>query len=552
MISADVSFEKPERIRMAVVEPGLHHEPSQNATSLREIAVPAAMGIALLVGLAFRWLNLQRWSLWWDEGFTVWASGLPLGRIIPFARSDNQAPLYYLLQHYWDVLFGNSEFALRSLSAVFGTLALVLFYFLAKKILKDRIAVALAFWLFAFSLRQIWYAREARVYEIASFFALLSLYGLVQFLEKRSVWPFVTVVLASALTLYLHNMMFFYLLALDIVWLLYPSEKPWIRRIPELLLANFCMALLYLPWAVTLLAQVGAVAGNLYWVPKPSFQTLLGTLASTAGFDMDLLGLVAKKLPSPLGLGFVYSAQLGLLVLCGTLLVGGLWHVSNTERRKNLCFIVYGLLPILLIFILSRRMPLYIDRVFTTSSIVVPIIFAFPLVAQKDPKFKRLYSALGFAVGVLTALSSLGFFQSGESFARNRENWRGVVATVLTIPETNRLVLFVPPAGEIFFDYYSRNFPAKDTSVARTGLQEDFRGKFPPPKSRIITEQDVDHLRALLASQKYFEIDVVMTHEIDPQGLILNYLDHNYIRQKEPPPSDPRIRIIPFRSLPRP
>jgi len=94
-------------------------------------------------------------SLWWDEGFTVWASGLPLGQIIPFARSDNQAPLYYLMQHYWGLCFGNSEFALRSLSALFGTLALPVFTY-SKARPEGWKATALAFWLFAFSLRQIW------------------------------------------------------------------------------------------------------------------------------------------------------------------------------------------------------------------------------------------------------------------------------------------------------------------------------------------------------------------------------------------------------------
>jgi Dolichyl-phosphate-mannose-protein mannosyltransferase len=47
------------------------------------------------------------------------------------------------------VLFGNSEYALRALSAFFGTLSLPVFYFLAKKVLRDSMAVALAMWLFA-------------------------------------------------------------------------------------------------------------------------------------------------------------------------------------------------------------------------------------------------------------------------------------------------------------------------------------------------------------------------------------------------------------------
>ena len=536
----------------AVVESGLHSERQHARVASREVVSLAAIGIAILGGVAFRWLNLRKWSLWWDEGFTVWASGLSLDRIIPFARRDNQAPLYYLLQHYWGVLFGNSEFALRALSALFGTLALIVFYLLAKRVLKDGTAVALAFWLFAFSLRQICYSREARAYAAASFFALVALYALVLFLEKRSAWVFAVVVLSSALTLYLHHMMFFYLLALEIVWLIYPSERAWTRRIPDILFANLCIGLLYLPWAVSLLAQVAAVAGNLYWVPPPTLRSVAATLGNTAGCEVAYLAPFARKiLPLPEWL-LAGGLRLGVVVLCAALLAGGLWRVSKTERRKNLCFLVYWLLPIFLVFILSRKLPLYIDRVFTTSSIAAPIIFALPLATQKGPKGKRVYAALGVAIAGVTALSSIGFIRSGERSMKNGEDWRGVIATVLTIPETNRLVLFVPPAGEIFFDYYSRNFPAIDTRVARNGLHEDFHAQFPPPKSRIIDENDVDRLKTLVASHHYSEIDLVLTHEVDPHGLVVDYLDRHFTRQQEPELSGPKIRIMPFRAVSRP
>jgi hypothetical protein len=536
---------------MGGVETGLRSELPQGTVALRELVGLAVIGTAILGGIAFRWLDLAKQSLWWDEGFTVWMSGFALGRIIPFARSDNQAPLYYLLQHGWDVLFGNSEFALRALSALFGTLALPVFYLLAKKVLKDGMATALAFWLFAFSMKQIWYSREARGYEAASFFALVALYALVLFLEKRSAWAFVTVVLSSVLTLYLHNMMFFYLLALDMVWLIYPSERVWSRRLREMLLANVCMGVLYSPWVASLRAQVAAVAGNLYWVPRPTLRTLVATLRDTSGFDVHHLALWAQKfLPLPSRVLWD-GVQVGLLVLCGALLAGGFWRVSQAERRKNLCFLVYCLLPIFSVFVLGQKMPLYIDRIFTTSSIAVPIILAFPLATQKGSRGKFLYAVLGLALAGVTALSSFAFVRSGERWAKNGEDWRGVIDTVLTIPETNRLVLFVPPAGEIFFDYYSRNFPATDTRVARAGLQENFHARLPPPKSRIINENDVDRLKMLAESQHYFEIDLVLTHDVDPHGLILNYLERNFIRQEEPAPSG-QIRIIPFRALLRP
>ena len=537
---------------MAEIETGLQPELPKGTGTWRDCVGVTVVGTAILVGLAFRWLGLQRWSLWWDEGFTAWASGLSVGRIIPFARADHQAPLYFLMQHYWGALFGSSEFALRALSAVFGTLALIVFYLLAKRVLKDGTAVALAFWLFAFSLRQIWSSREARTYAAASFFALVALYALVSFLEKRTARLFVVVVLSSALTLYLHNIMLFYLLALDIVWLLYPSEKTWTRRIPDILLANVCIGILYLPWGVSLLGQVAALSGSFYWVPRPTLSNLAATVANTAGCEAAYLAPFARKLlPLPEWL-LGASLRLGIAALFGALLAGGLWRVSNSEKRKNLCFLVYWLLPIFLVFILSRKIPLYIDHVFISSSIAAPIIFAFPLATQKGSRGKRLFAALGVAVAGVTVFSSLGFLRVGEWSLKHGEDWRGVMATVLTIPETNRLVLFVPPAGEIFYDYYSQDFPAASTRAARNGLQEEFHAQFPPPQSRIINENDIDRLRKLVESSNYYEVDLVLTHDVDPRGLVVDYLDRHFVRQPEPAPSGPKIQIIPFRAVSRP
>jgi uncharacterized membrane protein len=218
--------------------------------------------LAVLSALVLRWFHLGQVSLWWDEGFTFWASSLSPADVVRFARSDNQPPLYYLLQHYWGILFGNSEFALRGLSAFFGTLSLPVFYLLAKKVLKDSMAVALAMWLFAFSMKQVWYSREARAYEVASFFALVSLYGLVLFLEKRSAASFATIVLSIAASLYMHNMMFFYLLALNVIWLIYPAERALAQRMRELLLADILAGVLYLPWGGCQGLRQGASSGR--------------------------------------------------------------------------------------------------------------------------------------------------------------------------------------------------------------------------------------------------------------------------------------------------
>ena len=517
----------------------------------REIVAAGLVGVAILGAIALRWFRLDSWSLWWDEGFTMWASNLSPMHIIPFARSDNQAPLYYLLQHYWGLLFGNSEFALRALSALFGTLSLPVFYLLAKKVLKDNLAVALGMWLFAFSLKQVWYSREARAYEAAAFFALLAFYALVLFLERQTVLRFAIIVTSSAITLYLHNMMFFYLFGLNLTWLIYPSERTLWQRIKGLLLADLVIGSLILPWILTLFAQVAAVGGNLWWVPKPSVRSLFETLRDMAGFDMSYLSIfLARRLPlSPRALDL--AAAVGVTSLCVVSLVGGFWGASKTERRTYASLLSYGLVPIVSVFLLSQGpLRLYIDRVFTASSIVVPLIFAFPLATHARAKSFRFWVCTGIGLAAITALSGIGFIRYREGFVRNGEDWRSVAAALHTIPETNRLLIFVPPAGEIFFDYYGQFFPSPGPSIATTGLPGAFHDGFPPPKAKIVDADDIHRLKLAVERKQYAEVDLVLTHDVDPHKLLYSYLGRAFVQQEEQIPGQTQIRIVPFRRLP--
>jgi len=193
--------------------------------------------VAVLSGVVLRWFHLGKQSLDFDEGYTAWTSSLSPAYIIQHAQNSDFPPLYFLLQHYWGALFGNSEYALRALAAFFGSLSLPVFYFLAKKVLKDSMAAALAMWMFAFSMMQVWFSQFARSYALLSFLALVGLYALVLFLERPSVALLASIVLSVAASLYTHNMMFFYLLALNVTWLIYPSERAWMQRVRELLLA---------------------------------------------------------------------------------------------------------------------------------------------------------------------------------------------------------------------------------------------------------------------------------------------------------------------------
>jgi mannosyltransferase len=488
---------------------------------------------AIICAVVLRWFHLGGLSLWYDEGFTALASSYSPANVIRYAQSSDGPPLYFLLQHYWGNLFGSTEHALRALSALFGTLSLPLFYLLAKKILKDRLAVALAMWLFAFSIMQVWFSREARTYELASFLALSSFYALVQFLEKRSLALFAIIVLSVTATLYMHNMMFFYLFALNVIWLTYPSERPWTERLKELMLADALAAVLYLPWVPSLLTQIRVdVVQKSFWAPRPTVSTLFGTLSLLAGFYLDYLTAFAGKLlPLSSHMSWV-CANIGVGVLCAALVIGGLWRVSKVDRASNISLLLYCLVPILMVFVFSSvTTPVYTDRIFLSSSIVLPIVFAYPLAQQKGRRTRLLYGVLGTILGATTALSGFGYLRYQE-----KEDWRAATGSLLKISNGNRLIVFVARSGEILFDYYAQRFPAAGPVIAKMGLPTSYLDQFPPaPYSAMTNESEFVQLKGAIESRKYSEIDLVLSHELyaDPHNLVLTYLTQVLKHQEE-------------------
>src|SRR5713101_4416723 len=183
------------------------------------------IGLAVTTALLLRWSGLSSQSLWFDEGYTLWISRFSPKDIWHVLPMDTSSPLYYILLHYWTKCFGNSEFSLRSLSALFGTISIPLFYLLARKILADKWSVVLAMMLYAVSFFQIWYAQEARCYGLLVFLSLGSVYCLLLCLDSRTTLRLCGLVLLLTASLYTHNMAVFYLPGLAVMWLVYPAES---------------------------------------------------------------------------------------------------------------------------------------------------------------------------------------------------------------------------------------------------------------------------------------------------------------------------------------
>jgi len=464
--------------------------------------------LAALTAVAVRWHGLSVQSLWWDEGYTLWISQFSPSEIWRGVATDTSPPLYYLVEHFWIRYFSASDAALRGMSAFFETLSLPIFYLLARRILMDKAAVALAMWFYALSAFQVEYAQEARFYGQLSFLFLVCVYSLIVFLEKRSVLAFCILTLSLTAAAYTHNMALFYLPGIAFLWLLYPSLQTIRQRIVDGVLCAFVVLLLYSPWISHLRSQTKAVSQS-FWASRPTVGRLADTICTISGLSVGVLQpLVARVLHLPSLLSATILACILIAILL-SLILGGLFHALPQNKKKSGALFSYAVAPILLAFFVSLHFsPVFINRVFIASSAILPILFSTPIAFQtKIPK--QLFAIAALFVLMLTSISLLGFLRYSR-----KEDWRGMTNYVQKMHGNHRLLLFVPSFGQVLFDHYSNQSNAAFTPEDEDGLPEtfDYTHPFLPSTMSYSDGAFVIPLQQAIQSGKYGEIDAIVSH----------------------------------------
>jgi 4-amino-4-deoxy-L-arabinose transferase-like glycosyltransferase len=488
--------------------------------------------LIVLAGIAAIWLrcrDLSSQSLWLDEGYTLWISRFSPREIWQVLRMDTSAPLYYVLIHHWSYCFGTSEFWLRALSAVFGTLSIPLYFLLASKILADRVAEALAMAIFAVNFLQVWYSQESRCYALLVFLSLGTIYCLLVYLENRDLVRFLGVVLFLVASLYTHNIALFYMPGLAVLWLAYPAERKFLARVKDGLLVCSVVLLLYLPWLPTLRSQMQRqmIHGN-SWLAVAGIRDLLDSLCILSGLDpRTLQDVFRERFHSARLFGF-WTWALTVLIIVLVCILGGLFAARTADRRKTAGIVAYSLSPMLLVFASSHiSSSIFASRLFLGSCALLPVVLCAPIafhVGSRRLVFELLACVVLLGVGV----SAAGYLRR-----ERKEDWRGAAEYLLKSAERPQLTIVVPDIGQPLMRYYVTGlFKSDPPGMDMTGLLT----KYDPPDLdlerrtlELSDNRNTDPLALLsreMASEAYKEVDVVMQPSAPPELVkpMLGYL----------------------------
>ncbi|HET9720904.1 MAG TPA: glycosyltransferase family 39 protein [Solirubrobacteraceae bacterium] len=120
--------------------------------------------LVLLTALsAFMRTRYLTGEFWMDEALAVGISSHPLTAIPGVLRYDGSPPFYYMLLHLWMSMFGDSEAATHSLSAIFGVSCTPISYWGIRTIFGSKRMAMMGAILFAFNAFLTDYSQETRM-----------------------------------------------------------------------------------------------------------------------------------------------------------------------------------------------------------------------------------------------------------------------------------------------------------------------------------------------------------------------------------------------------
>ena len=309
----------------------------------------------LIFGALIRFLGLGHKQLWLDELIqAVWSSPSSLREVFKNVASYRaQAPLDYIVQHYVAGLLGQSEFALRFHAALFGTLTILVLYYLVRAVFDERVALITSILYAVYPLHHH-YSQESRPYALFTLLTLCSYLLFWHLLSEGRAITWFSYIVVTALLFYANYFGMFVVFSQFVFTctLLVPriSESlPEIRRVGLAFVSKFLAAVtgsiaLFVPWIFM------GIRVNLVYPPLPEH------------FGVKLFLRFLKELSDrsfPLSIVLIAFAILGILRLRSD---KGFGHLSYL-----LCWF---LLPLPFIFLL-----LYIEDYFFA---IRQVLFATP------------------------------------------------------------------------------------------------------------------------------------------------------------------------------
>jgi uncharacterized membrane protein len=397
--------------------------------------------------------NLNAQSLWRDEvdaiRFSDWA---PADLISGLFQRGHNGPLFFLLLRLWRNLFGDTEFALRYFSVLTGTLAIPVSFLLARQLGFSRRAGLLLALLLATSPYLVWYGQEAKMYAFLLLTVSVAFLAYLKALGGAGPQWWVLFVVTTSLSFYLHILSPLMLLVYLAVALLHYRDL--VRHWKAWLISMACLTLPYVPlvlWQLSFLID-GTDRGHPFYPLRQEFYLLLQLYTSGLLRFVDLTPIIVAV----------------FLFLSGLFIHNGRANFERLTASTRLILASWVLLPPLVVYLVSLRVPIFEDRylIYISPAFYLVIVLGLLLVRHHS----RLLASL--CLGLILVINLLGIWQQQRQPIKPDFRAVGEYLSGQSSPPATIMVQ-MPYLRHTLNYYYSQNYTFLEGLWTNGGNSED-------------------------------------------------------------------------------
>lgn len=394
--------------------------------------------LILFVG-AVSAVALAKQSLRLDEAQSLWQTSRSPMTIFNIISQDVHVPLYSLILHFWQVLFGNGVTGARTLSLIFYVATIPMVYLVGRETLGRTIGLFSAV-LFAISPFMNWYGNEIRMYTLLTLLSVISHFFFLRVFRRGSAGDWFGFGLTTVLGMYTHYFFAFILLGQALFYLAYRTQFPR-RSFRKFLLVAVILALAFAPW-IWLVLHNGSAGNTRPNLASPSSVDVFNTFSQFLfGFQNDHLNALILSL-------WPVSVLLGFFAL----------RKGRQVSPNAVYFFIATTLPIVAAYVISVvATPVFLSRYLVIS---LPPLYLFVgwLFAGYTPKLAKVVRTM-LIIGMLVTLA----YETLSPAVPVKEDYRTASETIAAETGPQDVVILSAPFTVYPFEYYYQGPAAVET-----------------------------------------------------------------------------------------
>lgn len=402
-------------------------------TLLRAIGIVTALIAMMAFAIYFSVTIFAHTSMRLDEAQSLFQTNRDMLGVFNLVGQDVHVPLYHILLHYWQILFGNDIFTARMMSLLFFVLLIPSVFALASYIYNRSVGLFAAL-LVTISPFLSWYGSEARMYSLLALLTVLHQFAFLKLFREGKSIHWIMFTLTAVLGLYTHYFFAFVLLCEVLFFLIYRHEFAAKKAFRKFLLSGVTVVLAIAPW-LYYVRQLGTASNTQPNLGEPTSVDLFNTYSQFIfGFQVDSLNTIIVSL-WPI---VVLLAFFGL-------------QRNKKITKETIFFVLAATIPVIAAFVISVTVrPFYQSRYLIAALPALLIVIAW-LVSI----YPRMVATL-LRVGIVALTLGLFAVQVINPDTPVKENYRGAIDYLNERASSKDVIVVSAPFTIYPTEYYYR------------------------------------------------------------------------------------------------